>query len=168
MFNRWLSMQSITRRRMLVGLFAIFASTLVGCSSLPTTSGSWVGPISTKTLYDNNKECRVPVIHAVNGDSLNPSLGYTLVLVNQNYTALDAIDFPPGTYVRVTGEAGREQVTDSKGQFLNSEKGTPPMIEMYSLVRAKRITNMADGQEIKPRPAVATEPMPTTQGKLKR
>ena len=163
MFNRWLSMLSIARKRMSFGLFAIFASTLVGCASLPTTSGSWVGSISTETLYDNNKEVRVPVMHAISGDDLSPSLGYTLVLVDQNYNALHVADFVPGSFVKVTGDVQREQIIGPKGQSLNRERGVPTTIELYSLVKVKTATNMADGREIKPRSAVATEPKPTTQ-----
>ena len=127
------------------------------------TSGTWVGKISTQTLYDRDNEYQVPVVHAVRGDNLSPSVGYSLILVDQNDTALDATAFAPGSFVRVTGEAGREQVTDAKGQFLSSTKGRSQTIEMDPILRAKSIVNIADGTEISPRPAVAMKPIATTR-----
>ncbi len=161
--NKRLLLLLATHRQLFVGLCLTLASTLVGCSSLPTTSGSWVGSISTETLYANDEVFRVPVMHAIDGDDLSPSLGYTLVLVDQNYNALDAADFASGSFVKVTGDVQREQIIGPKGQFLNREMGVPSTIELYTLVKVKTITNMADGKDIKPRHAIAIEPMPTTQ-----
>jgi hypothetical protein len=144
-----------------VPVFLITLST--GCSSLPTTSGSWIGTVSGKTFYDHgsngSKECQVASIHVVNGTTLNPSLGYDLWLVDQNDCAIDASSFPPGSYVKVSGEAGLAEVNDEKRGIINSVKDSSEAYE--PVVRVTELTDASTEKTIKIKIAVAR--IPSTQ-----
>ena len=121
-FPRWWFTHNV-RQNVASILMISFCS---GCWSAPVTRGHWRGTMSIQPMcnYEGDQICNATIIHLIDGDTLPPSIGYSLFLLGPDYTAIDPATFANARVVDVSGAVSRTEVRDKRGTMITTAPGT--------------------------------------------